>query len=139
MFEADIYEEPEKVSKSFEEIYQSLKDKLFKRTELNVLPKGQREAVNRIKLLKDKCPTEKDYLDDVETIISKYNALPERYEKQIRNAEISDEKAKYSVEQLKKEIPHSYIESIINRANKIEEQAETIILSEEFCNNGDDN
>jgi superfamily II DNA/RNA helicase len=139
LFEADIYEEPEKVSKSFEEIYQSLKDKLFKRTELNVLPKGQREAVNRIKLLKDKCPTEKDYLDDVETIISKYNALPERYEKQIRNAEISDEKAKYSVEQLKKEIPHSYIESIINRANKIEEQAETIILSEEFCNNGDDN
>ncbi|WP_082853918.1 hypothetical protein [Kosmotoga sp. DU53] len=94
--------------------------------------KGEREAVKVIDYLEEKCPAHRDYLKDVRKVIVDYRALPEAYEKLIRNLVTDDNKITESIEFLKKEIPYEYLESIISRANSISEQSETIIISEEL-------
>jgi len=132
LFKAQPFEEPEPVSEIFESIYQSIKESLFLRKNRVPMNKGEQKAVKVIDYLKENCPAHKDYLEDLRKVIADYRALPEAYEKLIRNLDTDDNKIRKSIEFLKKEIPHEYLESIISRANSISEQSETIIISEEL-------
>lgn len=130
LFEANKDEKSKEVSKSFEPIYQNILKNLFKRRTQPPSDKGKADAIYKIKLLQGNYPPAKDYAEDLIRVIKELDDLPERYEKLIRNLDTGDFKKMYY--SLLSEIPHQYLTQIIERANAIEDEKETIILSEEF-------
>ncbi len=130
IFEADINESAEKTSKYFDKIYKNICETLFSQKKEVALDKGKKDAILKVEVLKTKLIDEKDYLDDLHYVLTKLDALPGRYAKLIRA--ISIENLKEDFEELKKEVPHSYLLNIIERENLIEEGKESLILSEEL-------
>jgi len=130
LFEADFNEKGEPVSQRFENIYQSLKEKLFKvKTEFQK-DKGVLEAIKKIEILIEMFPVKKSYLEDLLYVLEKLNNLPERFAKLIRA--INSNTIKDDLKNLQKEVPHKYLLDIINKANAINKGEECLILSEEL-------
>ena len=130
LFKAETKEKGDKTSKSFDEIYEDVREKLFsKRTEV-AKDRGKREAIDKVRVLIEKLPKAKDYLDDLLRVIQDLDALPDRYEKLIRA--IDSKTLEEDFKNLQKEVPHKYLIQIIDREQRIEEGKETLILSEEL-------
>lgn len=130
LFEAESAENADKVSESFESIYEDLKKKLFsKRTEV-ALDQGKRETIIKIRALKDKVPHKKDYLESLLIILEKLDALPDRYAKFIRGIDLKD--LDIAIKELERLVPHRYLLGVIKREQEIEEGGEALILSEEL-------
>jgi len=131
IFEAEVQEEAEQPSADFNAIYSQMKNQLFsKKTEV-ALDQGKREAINKIEALIDKAPQMKDYLNDLLKVIKELDCLPERYSKLVRK--ISLEKLEDDLNELRKEVPHEYLANIIKRVQDIDEEEESLILSEELA------
>jgi hypothetical protein len=130
LFEADQDEKSKEVSQSFEPIYQDILKNLFSKKTQSPSDKGKADTIYKIKVLQDNYPPAKDYTEDLLRVVRELDDLPERYEKLIRNLDTEDYAKMYQI--LTKEIPHQYLIKIINRANEIDDEKETIILSEEF-------
>lgn len=130
LFKADINEKPETVSKNFEKIYQNIKNNLFVKKSQVAYDKGRREAIDKIVVLKEKLPEHKDYLEDLQYVLEKLDSLPERYAKQIRA--ISEKKLEDDIDKLKKEVPHKYLIELREKANSIDDEEESLIISEEL-------
>ncbi|MDD5013768.1 MAG: helicase-related protein, partial [Atribacterota bacterium] len=130
LFEAEISENAEKNTKTFETIYTQLKDNLFARRKEIALNRGKIEAIDKVEALKRKLPEKKDYLEDLCYVLKELDALPERYAKAIRAIDLKnlDKESK----EFEKEVPHNYLLNIIDREKKIDEGRETLILSEEL-------
>ena len=128
LFEADLSETSLEMSKEFEEIYQYLKQNIFLKKEQVALDKGERESINKLNALKIKFPAKKDYFQDLITIIRNYGSLPEIYSRELRAIEISEE----SIKKLIQKIPYKYINRILNKIKKIDEEEEILILAEEL-------
>ncbi len=130
LFEADVSEKGEKVGKNFEAVYQNVKKNLFtKKTEV-AYEKGKAEAISKIEKLKEKLPDKKDYFEDLLYVLKELDSLPERFAKKIRA--ISIEKLKEDVEDLQKIVTHHYLMEVREKADKIDEGEESLILSEEL-------
>jgi len=130
LFEAQISEQGEQTSKSFEEIYSKIKENLFsKRTEV-AKDRGKNQTIDKIRKLKDELPAHKDYLEDLLFVVNDLDALPERFAKLIRA--IDSKTLEKNFNELQRQIPLDYLLSIIEREQKIEEGRETLILSEEL-------
>lgn len=130
LFEAEVSEESEQTSDSFEAVYEKVKSKLFsKRTEV-ALDKGKRETILKVEAIKDKLPQKRDYLDDLLYVLKELDALPDRYSRFIRAIDFKS--LEEDVDRLQRQCPHSYLVGIIEREKKIEEGEESLILSEEL-------
>ncbi len=130
LFKAEIGESPETVSKGFEKIYQNIKNNLFLKKSQVPYDKGRREAIDKIIVLKEKLPKYRDYLEDLQYVLEKLDSLPERYAKQIRA--ISERKLKEDIDELKKDVPHKYLMDLRQKASNIEDEEESLIISEEL-------
>jgi superfamily II DNA or RNA helicase len=130
LFEADISEDAEKTSKTFEAIYTQLKDNLFSKKKEIALNRGKIEAIDKINALKTKLPEKKDYLEDLYYVLKELDALPDRYAKAIRAIDLKN--LDKEIKELEKEVPHKYLLNIIDREKKIDEGKESLILSEEL-------
>jgi superfamily II DNA or RNA helicase len=129
-FEAEVSEEPRKVSAAFEDIYQNVKANLFTKKSQIPFDKGRRDATNKLLLIKEKIPHKKDYIEDLIFVIQKLDALPERFARMIRS--LSMNKLDQEFNELGKAIPHRYLINIVNTARKVEEGVECLIFAEEF-------
>ncbi|MDP8204798.1 MAG: C-terminal helicase domain-containing protein, partial [Candidatus Tenebribacter mawsonii] len=130
LFEAEVTEKAEKVTNTFEEIYQKVKDKLFIRKSQIPNDKGKRDTIEKIEVMLNLLPNEKDYLEDLLNIIKNLDGLPDRFSKLIR---AFDEKTLLSdLTDFKLEVPHSYLMKILKKSNHINDGKESLILSEEF-------
>jgi len=130
LFEAEVTEKAEKVTNSFEEIYQKIKEKLFIRKSQIPNDKGKRDTISKLEVLLNLLPKEKDYLEDLLNIIKNLDGLPDRFSKLIR---AFDEKTLQSdLNDFKKEVPHTYLMKILNKSNHINDGKESLILSEQF-------
>jgi len=130
LFEADFNEKGEPVSKKFENIYQSLKEELFKvKTEFQK-DKGVLEAIKKIEILIDLFPDKRSYLEDLLYVLEKLDNLPERFARLIRA--VNSNTVKNDLKNLQKEIPHKYLLNIINKAGAINKGEECLIVSEEL-------
>jgi superfamily II DNA/RNA helicase len=129
-FEAEVSEEPRKVSAAFEDIYQNVKANLFTKKSQIPFDKGRRDATNKLLLIKEKIPHKKDYIEDLIFVIQKLDALPERFARMIRS--LSMNKLDQEFNELEKAIPHRYLINIVNAARKVEEGEECLIFAEEF-------
>jgi len=130
LFEADIAERSEKVSNSFDSVYQNVKKNLF--IKKGEVPKDRSviDVINKIEVIIKKLPEIRDYLNDLLFVIEKLDGLTENDAKQIRA--INSKTLNEDIEKLKKDIPHKYLLGIIKKAKKIDEGEETLILSEEL-------
>jgi len=130
LFESEITEKSEKISKNFEPIYQHVKNNLFNKKTQVSFDKGKTESINKLEVLQEKIPDKKDYFNDLKYIIKELDALPERYAKQIR--QISEKSLEKDVEELQKDVSQKYLIEIIEKARRIEDEAESLILTEEL-------
>jgi len=132
LFKADRNEKSEHTSDEFESMYQMVKSKLFERN--SHFNRGQiiTKTVSTLKAIKKQLLDDrlKEYIDDLIKVIDEYDDLPKQYMKLIRKMNIKNYNSK--IEEIKKEIPHEYLMSIINRAKEIDEGEEVIIFAEEF-------
>ncbi|MGC9214912.1 helicase-related protein [Athalassotoga sp.] len=132
LFKADKNEKAEHVSDQFEPIYQAVKSKLFERNSHFTRDRGTSNALKVLKAIKKQLLDDrlKEYIDDLIKVIDEYDDLPKKYMRLIRKMNIKNYNSK--IYEIKKEIPHEYIMSIINRAKEIDEGEEVIIFAEEF-------
>jgi superfamily II DNA/RNA helicase len=131
LFEAGVQEEAQKASADFNAIYSQMKDKLFsKKTEI-ALDQGKREAINKVEALIEKAPQVKDYLNDLLKVIKDLDSLPDRYARLVRK--ISLDKIEDGLKELQEQVPHGYLSNIIQRVQDIDEEEESLILSEELA------
>ncbi len=130
IFEAEISEKPEKVSKDFELIYKYAKDNLFVKKIDIPYDRGIVEAINKIDVLIEKLPHKKVYLEDLRYVLKSLDALPDRFSKQIRA--ISEKTLDKDLNALEKEVTHQYLMEIMERARQVEDKEEALILAEEL-------
>lgn len=130
LFEAKAEEKPQPLSKVFEPIYKNIKQNLFARKSQVPFDKGKREAADKVRVLKDKLPSHRDYFEDLLTVIEKLDSLPAHYLKFIRS--ISDKTLDADIAELTKTVPHKYLTGLLNQANRIDDGEELLILAEEF-------
>lgn len=130
LFEADLSEEPQKVTDSFEGVYQQLKDNLFTRQTAVAKDRGKQDAINKLRLLKTKLSHKRDYIEDLLYVVEKLDALPDRFMKMIRAIELKTLEKDF--EALMAEVPASYLIKIIDRDQGISNERETLILAEEL-------
>jgi len=130
LLEAEPEEKPKEVSNLFDEVYQNLIKNIFRNKISVSLDRPKGESIMKLRAILESYPEGKEYIEDLIYLIKDLDNLPERLEKFIRNLDLDDFKKAYQA--LIKEIPYSYIEQIIQRADSIEEERESIILSEEF-------
>lgn len=130
LFEAEISEKPNPVSNGFGPVYESLMQHLFtQRTEV-AMDRAKQETIQKVIALQKELPQHKDYLEDLLYVLQKLDALPEQYAKMIRA--IDGRKLTADFAGFLQQVPHSYLVSIIEREQKIEEGQESLILSEEL-------
>jgi thiol-disulfide isomerase/thioredoxin len=130
LFKADIMEQAEKVSPTFDKIYQELKKTLFKRRTEFKRDKGKQVAIEKIKMMKTKCPWNKDYLEDLKRVAQEYDVLSAWAMKKIRDIDFNN--IDQEMAELQNTIKHSFLASKIRQANEIDEGEETVILTEEL-------
>lgn len=130
IFEATQSEKPKEVSEKFEKLYQLAKSKLFDRKNEVAKDKGIVEALDKIVEIKGQLTGHQDYLDDLYKVIAEFDSLPDRYLKAIRG--ISFKKLNEDFKEFYNEVPHSYLNDIIEKANSIDDGAESLILAEEI-------
>ncbi len=130
LFEAGITEEAFSVSEHFDRIYQHIKNKLFiKKTEIPH-DKGRRLTIDKLNYLKGIYTKDKDYLEDLISVVNNLDALPDYFSKIIRD--LNEKTIDLDFETIKKEIPHQYLIKILRKANEINEGKEVLILAEEI-------
>lgn len=130
LFEAKTSENAKKETSGFEDIYKGICAKLFsKRTEV-ALDRGKTETIDKIRVLKEKLPGHRDYLEDLLHILKDLDALPDRFAKQLRAIDLKN--IDEDLKEFRDEVPHNYLTSIIDREKCVDEGKETLILSEEL-------
>ncbi|MFA7057496.1 MAG: helicase-related protein, partial [Candidatus Cloacimonadales bacterium] len=130
LFKAEISEDPKEVSSTFDAIYQNTKANMYiNRTTPS--SKGKRARVlNKLKALIKLCQEERDYLEDLYTVAQELNSLPDVVYNIIRK--VHEDSLQADIAELKQEVPHAYLNTIIQKARKIDEGSESLILSEEL-------
>ena len=130
LFEAKVSEKSRKESEKFEDVYQNIKRFLFsKKTEVPY-DAGRAEAINKVDWLIENVPSTKDYLGDLKFVTKNLDSLPDHFAKKIRA--ISDKNTIIQLNDLKKIITHKYLITLREKANRIEQGEESLILSEEL-------
>lgn len=130
LFTAETSEKSVKVSDSFAEIYTRLKNNLFERKTQLTSDKGKRDTVAALQILNSSQPKYKDYINDLLNVIVNLDSLPDYFMKRIRAIDLDD--PDMGIKQLINELPHEYVTVMLDKAQKIEEGEEVLILSEEL-------
>ena len=132
LFKAAIGERADKFSNRAEQIYSKMRGKLFGQLVATKLDRGDRETIEKIALLKQGYPEQEEYINKLLDVAQNLESLTKEDAKYIRNIVIKDKKDKQIITDLKKQIPLQYLETIIKKAEQIEEGEESLILIEEL-------
>jgi ERCC4-related helicase len=126
LFDAQVTEEPQKVSDNFEPIYNHVKANLFSNKTHLQSEKLKTEIKLKINLvIKDNLFTNHDYLKDLLAVIE-LDALPRHYMRTINQLKATD------FDTLVSEITQRYLTTILAKASAVDEGEETLIISEEL-------
>jgi hypothetical protein len=131
ILKAEPKERALQVSGKFDEIYQEAKSKLFVTKHKIAITGKKGNIISKAGKLKEIVPNQyKDYFEDLYTVAKELNSLPDGALSLIRD--IDSRSLEADVKELMKKVPHSYLEKIIQKANRIEEGSETLILAQEI-------
>ncbi len=125
LYEASVFEHPEKVSAKYDAIYQQVKQKLFEVTKDDKVEKAKREALDKIKAWMSLGIISRDYLNDLKEVID-MDGLSGHSIRYINNLKLKD------CDTLPEQIEQSYINRMIKVAREVDLGSEVLILSEEL-------
>lgn len=129
-FKAEKEEKGFKADTQYDEIFKLVRDHLFEKHPLPPISGRRKDALSVIKIIENKLPEAKDYCRDLEQIIRKYDGINEGDLKDISQLSLSNMEAAFM--KLQDIVPQYQVNSIHERASKIESEYETIILSEDI-------
>lgn len=134
IFRAEENELSFKASENFDSKYKIILQSLFNKSFQTALDKGKKKSLDILKKSLEISDTKfHPYLKDLIKVIEDFDDLPGGYLKMIRS-EIRENNVNEKLEKLIKIITPDYIEKSFIRAQKIDNDPEKIILSEEFEN-----
>ena len=133
IFESTRDEKAFPASENFDSKYRLILKNLFPKTYHTALDRGKKNALDKLKISLEVIPGElKNYVKDLIRVIEEFDDLPGGYLKMIRGINKKDTVKK--INELKKIITPDYLNKSFIRAEKIDNDPEKIILSEEFLN-----
>jgi hypothetical protein len=121
------------VTEGFYPMYERAKDSSGKSTIKTSNSKNIIDLVNKINLIKSSLgvsPDDKKYLDTIRKVAGELNALPLYYTKQLLDVDIDD--TANAVLEFKNIVAEEYLAAILEKDNKIMNETENVILSEQF-------
>ncbi len=125
LFEATVFEQPQKISANYDTIYQRVKANLFLSRKDDEMAKSKREALDKINAMLRENSVSHDYLKDLIKVIEMdgLSGHSLRFINKLTKKEFAT---------LPDEIEQTYINKMINTAGEIEAGSEVLILSEEI-------
>lgn len=129
-FKAKKGEKGNEADRQYDEVFKLVRDLLFEKHPLPAIRGRRADALKVIKLIEEKLPKAKDYCRDLAQIVKKYDGINEGDLKSIAQISIGNIEEAYS--ELKLIIPEHQIASINERASRLENEHETIVLSEDI-------
>lgn len=130
LFQALDTEKPQAVSEAFDAIYQNTKANMYAKQSVSAQTGKRAKTLNKLKAMISAASQYKDYLQDLYTVAKELNSLPDGVYHSINR--INAENLVKDIESLMALVPHSYLNTIIQNARKIDDGAETLILAEEL-------
>jgi len=129
-FKANKEEKGKEADKQYDEVFKLVRDLLFEKHPLPSISGRRAESLKVIKVIEENLPRAKDYCQDLAQIIKKYDGINEGDLKSI--AQLSVVNFEKAYEELKEIVPQHQIDSITERATRLEGEYETIVLSEDI-------
>lgn len=125
LFEAERNEEPVDLSSDFDAIYQRVKASLFSNDTTGRKENELMNALAKVKLFTNRQSLSKDYLEDLRQVIQA-DALSGYEIRYINQLAVKD------AAKLPQKISAEYLARVITAQNRVDENEETLILSEEM-------
>ena len=129
-FEAQSDEKGHQADEKFNEIFEIVRDQLFAKSAKPPMGGRRSDAITVLRIISEKYPQSMDYCKDLTDIIKKYDDINDGALKDIASLRLKDIEADF--EELKKIVPKQQITTINERVQRLEEEPETIVLSEEL-------
>jgi superfamily II DNA/RNA helicase len=125
LFEADIIEQAKPVSKSFDAVYQNIKQGLFKNTVTERTDRQKREVLDKINVISKSGKLSSDYMRDLQYAveIGALSGLSMQHIRQLKPGEYTA---------LPQEIEQDFLDRVSRMARDVDEGKASIILSEEL-------
>jgi hypothetical protein len=130
LFKADELEKPRSVSQAFDAIYQNAKAGMYAKQSVSAQTGKRAKTLNKLKAMIAVKTPYTDYLQDLYTVAKELNSLPDGVYHSINR--VNADKLDAGIQGLMQLVPHSYLNTIILAARKIDDGAETLILAEEL-------
>ncbi|MCF7886386.1 MAG: helicase [Candidatus Marinimicrobia bacterium] len=129
-FSAEKGEKGKDADKQYDEVFKLVRNHLFKKHPLPRISGRRADALRKIKVIGEKLSLAKDYCQDLDQVIRKYDGVNEGDLKLI--AQLSLKNIDEAFNCLNEIIPQHQINSINKKASRLEGEYETIILSEDI-------
>jgi len=129
-FRANVNEVGTPVTSSFPGLFKVAYEKL---TEKHPLPdvRGRRsEALKVLEALRNALPSSEAYCADLMKVISKYDDVSEGSLKEIAQVDMSNLESCFIT--IKQTVPEAFIRNVLERIQRMENEAELVLLAEEF-------
>ncbi len=128
-FKAEKEEQAKDVSEKFYEMYNKLKEELKSPKAAKALTKQEKDALENVKKMYS--ATHNPYFQLVEKVIE-LRSLPRYYMKKFRNVTPSNFESE--MVKIKSMISEKYLNDIIKQAEEYDDEAQDLIISQEFIN-----
>ena len=129
IFEADKNEKTFEFDKKYDEIYESIKSKIFSNIKVSPYNKKKKDLVNKLELLSSKSKYPK-YYSDMYTVVKDLDALTPRQLKVIRN--ITLKTCDKNIKVIEKSIPQSLLTNLLKTFDEIQLKKDSLIITEQL-------
>jgi hypothetical protein len=130
LFKAHPDEQGSEVSQKFSPLFKMVRDKLDAKHELPVIKGRRNDALNLLEALRLQLPAASSYCVDLIRIIKDLDDIDEGTLKDL--AQIREKTPEKIFELVKSAVPESHVRNILARVQRMEDEAQTILLAEEF-------
>jgi superfamily II DNA/RNA helicase len=130
LFKAEPQEEGTEVSSKFHPLFKVVREKLEAKHELPVIKGRRNDALNLLEALRLQLPAASSYCVDLIRIIRDLDDIDEGTLKDL--AQIREKSPDKIFDLVKAAIPQSHVRNILARVQRMEDEAQTLLLSEEF-------
>ena len=130
LFKAEPQEVGAEVSPKFQPLFKVVREKLEAKHELPVIKGRRNDALNLLEALRMQLPAASSYCVDLIRIIRDLDDIDEGTLKDL--AQMREKSPEKIFELVKSAVPESHVRNILARVQRMEDEAQTILLAEEF-------
>ena len=130
LFKADVEEEGQDLSSNFPNLFSNAWQKLAEKHPLPEIRGRRSDAIKLLEALRLSLPSADGYCSDLIKIISKYDDVSEGTLKDIANVSSKDLTACFT--SIQKIVPETFIRNVLERIQRMEDEADVILLAEEL-------